>query len=123
MNNIKIPSYVSAWTDKYFHQSAFDIPLGLPNIKIINFLSSFKPTSPIKLFRGINNFNNDNKCITSWTYNKKIAKTYADDSSEIIEKIFQPEEILLDTTKLNNEQRMLLGYDYKIDDQEVLILN
>jgi len=36
---------------------------------------------------------------------------------------FNPQSILLDTTTLNDEQKRQLGYDYEIDDKEVLIIN
>ena len=120
---VKIPAYVSEWTDKYFHQSAFNIPLGFPNKKIITFLSRFKRNQKIKLFRGINKFNKDTSSIISWTYDEKIAANYIKEREKIIEKIFDPDQILLDTTVLSDEQKKLLGYDYKIDDEEVLIIN
>lgn len=123
IHSIKIPSYVSMWADKYFHQSSFDIPLGFPNKKVITFLSRFKRNQKIKLFRGINKFNKDISGIVSWTYDKKIAVNYAENGGKIIEKNFPLNEVLLDTTVLGSEQKKLLGYDYKVDDKEVLIID
>lgn len=120
---IKIPAYVSGWTDKYFHQSAFDEPWNFPSQKVIKFLSKFKRNKKVKLFRGINKFNKDCLEISSWTYDREIAKKYIQEGGKIIEYEFSSEKILLDTTLLNREQKMLLGYDYGVDDKEVLILS
>lgn len=124
INEIKIPSYVANWTDKYFHQSAFDISLSLPSKRVINFLSQFKKKERIKLFRGVHNYNKKNYCsIKSWTYDKKVAERYIKDlEGKVIEKFFNSKQVLLDTTILTERQRIILGYDYKIEDKEVLIL-
>lgn len=119
---IKIPAYVSLWTDKYFHQSVYDAPWKLPGERIKSFVSHFKPNKPVKLYRGVNEHNKETKHIVSWTYKKEIAKNYIEEDGKIIERIFCPEEIFLDTTVLTKMQKILLGYDYKIDDKEVLIL-
>lgn len=119
-----IPSIVSKWTDKYFHQSAFEEPLGFPSDKVIKFLSKFKPNTKIKLFRGNHKFNSQNFTgIKSWTYDKKIAGKYAkyENNSSVETKNFSPEEILLDTTLLNSMERKYIGYDFKVDDKEVLV--
>ncbi|MDP3057720.1 MAG: hypothetical protein Q8N37_04380 [bacterium] len=121
-HSIKIPGYVSGWTYKYFHQSAYEPPWNFPNKKVITFLFQFKRKEKIKLFRGINKYNKDTSYIVSWTYDKEIALNYIEDGGKIIEKNFYSNDILLDTTVLNNEQKILLGYDYKIDDKEVLII-
>jgi len=121
-SNIKIFSYVSSWSDKYFHHSSFDMPVQLPSKKVLKFFSQFIPNKPVKLYRGINKYNFDTKYVTSWTYEKEIAKRYITEGGKIIERIFKPKEILLDTTLLNKNLKILLGYDYKIDDREVLIM-
>jgi len=125
MKNIQttIPSYVSSWTDKYFHQSAFDVPWSFPKQRVIKFLSRFKKDEKIKLFRGINKFNENGLEISSWTYDREIAKNYIQDGGRIIEREFSANEVVLDTTILNMEQRALMGYDYKFDDKEVLVIN
>ena len=120
---IKIPSFISSWADEYFHKSAFDIPIKYPNKKAIDFLSRFKKKERIKLYRGINKYNKENELITSWTYDKKIAESYIKNGGKIIERKFSPKYILFDTTTLNEKQKRLLGYDYKIDDKEVLVLS
>lgn len=122
--NNKIPKYVINWTDKYFHQSAFDIPLKFPNKKVIDFLAKFKRKKKTKLYRGINKYNEENYTgAESWTYDKKIAFRYAKEiGGKMIEKIFKLENILLDTTLPNKQEKILLGYDYKVDDKEVLIM-
>ena len=117
-----IPAFVSGWTDKYFHHSVLDVPLPLPNKSIIKFLNQFKVKYPLKLYRGINKYNKGKSKIMSQTYDKKIAKRYIGTDGKIITKEFIPEDILLDTTLLNKKQRNFLGYDYKFDDKEVLIL-
>ncbi len=117
----EIPAFVSSWTDGYFHKSAFDAPNKYPNKKVINFLSQFKKKERIKLYRGINKYNGENELITSWTYDKRIAESYIKDGGRVMEKDFSPEDVLFDTTILNSEQKKLLGYDYKVDDREVLI--
>ncbi|MCX6796225.1 MAG: hypothetical protein NTW06_01880 [Candidatus Falkowbacteria bacterium] len=121
----KIPSDVSGWTDKYFHQSVFDTPLKYPEVKIINFLCKFKKDKKIKLYRGMNKYNRSNYTgVESWTYDKRIAFRYIKElSGKIVEKSFSSGKVLLDTTLLNKEVKELLGYDYKIDDKEVLILS
>ena len=117
------PSYVTDWTDKYFHQSAFDVPLNYPNKKVQKFLASFKKPDKVRLFRGINRYNKENREITSWTYNRQVAESYAKEiDGEVIENEFLSDKILLDTTLLTKIQKWQFGYDYKIDDQEVLIL-
>ena len=122
--NAVIPGYVSEWTDKYFHQSAFDKPVEYPSEKVVNFLKCFKKPDKAKLYRGINHFNKSNKQVTSWTYDKQIAKRYASETKgEIFENEFYHDQILLDTTALTSDQKRQLGYDYKIDDKEVLILS
>lgn len=119
----KIPAYVSSWTDKYFHQSAFDIPLMCPNKKTIEFLAQFKKKRPIKLYRGVNRYNKENEIISSWTYDKQIAKNYAGEKGVIVKRNFEPQNIIIDTTTLNFIQKKMLGYDYKIDDKEVIVFN
>ncbi|MFC1613449.1 hypothetical protein ACFL23_03910 [Patescibacteria group bacterium] len=120
----KIPKYVASWTDTYFHQSAFDIPLKFPNNKIIAFLSKFKKEEKIILFRGVNKFNQDNFTgVESWTHDIEIAKKYAEEQgSKVVKKLFNPKNILLDTTLFSEEEKVMVGYDYKIDDKEVLII-
>lgn len=121
-HNLQIPNFVCCWTEEYFHKSAFDIPIKYPSKRVINFLSQFKGKKSVRLYRGINKYNRDNKLITSWTYNKKTAYNYIDKGGKVIEKEFIPERILLDTTILNKEQKVSFSYDYKIDDKEVLII-
>ena len=75
----KIPSFISSWADEYFHKSAFDTPIKYPNKRIIDFLSQFKKKERIKLYRGINEYNKENRLITSWTHSKKIAEGYTKD--------------------------------------------
>lgn len=118
-----VPSYVAEWTDEYFHKSAFDAPINFPDKKVIDFLSQFKKNNRLKLYRGINKFNKVNDAIASWTYDKKIAESYVKDGGKIVEKEFTSENILLDTTALNTKQKKLLGYDYNIDDKEVLVFS
>lgn len=118
-----IPNYVTAWTDKYFHQSAFDLPINYPNKKVLEFLVYFKKLGKVRLYRGINRYNKDNRGITSWTYDRQVAERYAKEiDGEVIEMEFSSDKILLDTTLLTKIERQQLGYDYKIDDKEVLIL-
>ena len=119
---VAIPAYVSSWTDDFFHKSAFDFPIKYPKKKVINFLSQFKKNERIKLYRGINKYNEVNNSVVSWTYSKKTAKSYINDGGEIIEQEFAPSDILFDTTLLSVEQKRLLGYDYKVDDKEVLVI-
>lgn len=118
-----IPNYVTDWTDKYFHQSAFDMPLNYPNKKVLNFLVRIKKPDKVKLYRGVNIYNKDNKEITSWTYDRQVAERYAKEiGGEIIAVEFPSSKVLLDTTVLTKNEKQRLGYDYKIDDKEVLIL-
>jgi len=118
-----IPSYVIDWTDKYFHQSAFDVPINYPNKKVLKFFTRFKKPDKVRLFRGINKYNKDNREITSWTYNRQVAESYAKEiEGEVIENEFLSDKILLDTTLLTKMERQQFGYDYKINDKEVLIL-
>lgn len=119
-----MPTYVVDWTDKYFHQSAFDIPLKFPSKKVINFLIKFRKEEKIKLYRGINRYNKNNYTgIKSWTYVKKIASLYAKEiNGRVVEKVFQPKNILLDTTLLDEQSKLLLGYDHKFNDKEVLTI-
>src|SRR3989344_7899278 len=119
--SLDIPSHVAEWADKYFHQSAFDVPTRYPSRKVLEFLSLLKKDQPVRLFRGLNKFNKDTTLITSWTYDRKIAERYAV-NGRVAERSFSPLQILLDTTILTNRQRQQLGYDYKFDDKEVLIL-
>src|SRR3989338_6903427 len=118
-----IPNYVIDWTDKYFHQSVFDVQLNYPSKRVLDFLAQFKKLRKIELYRGVHRYNKNNKKVTSWTYDLEIAKRYAKElKGEVLFKEFLPTKILLDTTLLNSEQKRQLGYDYKIDDKEVLIL-
>lgn len=120
---IQIPAYISSWTDEYFHKSVFDVPIKYPGKKIIDFLSQFKKKERVKLYRGVNKYNKGNDFIRSWTYDKKIAESYMKEGGRIIEREFAPDDILLDTTTLDAEQKILMGYDYGIDDKEVLVIN
>ncbi len=122
--NNKIPVYVTNWTDKYFHQSVFDIPLDFPGKRVVGFLANFKKKSKIKLYRGVNKYNKgDFTGVKSWTYEKKAASRYAKEvGGKIVYKTFNAKNILLDTTLLSGSEKVLLGYDYKIDDKEVLII-
>ncbi len=125
MNTVThIPNYVIDWTDKYFHQSAFDVLLNYPSTRVIKFLASFTPKKPnkIKLYRGVNTYNNDSKGVTSWTHDRRIAERYAKGIGDVIEMEFPSDKILLDTTRLTKAEKEQFGYDYKIDDKEVLIL-
>ena len=119
-----ISSNITNWTDKYFHQSAFDVPLKFPTKKVLDFLTKLKKEGKIKLYRGVNKYNKENYTgVVSWTYDKKIASRYANEiGGKVIEKIFNPKNILLDTTLLNKQEKILLGYDHKIDDREVLVI-
>lgn len=119
-----ISSNITNWTDKYFHQSAFDVPLKFPTKKVLDFLTKLKKEGNIKLYRGVNKYNKENYTgVVSWTYDKKIASRYANEiGGKVIEKIFNPKNILLDTTLLNKQEKILLGYDHKIDDREVLVI-
>ena len=118
-----IPNYVTDWTDRYFHQSAFDLPLNHPNKKVLNFLVRTKKPDKVRLYRGVNRYNKDNRGITSWTHDRQVAERYAKEiGGEVIGKEFQSSKVLLDTTLLTKEEKRRLGYDYKIDDKEVLIL-
>ena len=118
----EIPAYISSWTDEFFHKSAFEAPIKYPKKKVVDFLSQFKKNEHIKLYRGINKYNERNKLIVSWTYDKKTAESYTGSRGKIIEQEFTPADILFDTTTLNEEQKRLLGYDYKVDDKEVLVI-
>jgi len=119
----QIPNYVIDWTDKYFHQSAFDVPVNYPSKKILKFLVRFKKPGKVRLYRGINRYNKENREITSWTYDRQVAERYAKEiDGEIIETEFSFSKTLLDTTFLTKAEKQRLGYDYKIDDKEVLIL-
>jgi site-specific DNA-methyltransferase (adenine-specific) len=119
-----IPAFVCTWTDEYFHKSASDVPIRFPRLEIIKYLAKFKKDSKVKLYRGVNKYNKENDLITSWTYDKKIAEGYIlKDGGKIVEKEFLPKDILLDTTLLGSDHKKILGYDYKIDDKEVLIIN
>jgi len=121
---LSMPRYIVEWTDKYFHQSAFDAPVRYPNKKIVTFLSRFKRKYPVKLFRGINEYNKGNFSITSWTHDRRVAERYAKETKgRVVEMLFSKTQILIDTTILTDEQKRQLGYDYKIDDKEVLVLN
>lgn len=123
MKTVSIPSYICGWTDKYFHQSAFDTPVNHPSKRTVVFLGRFKKPNKVTLYRGIHIYNRDNKGVTSWTYDKRVAKRYAkEEEGKVIEREFLSEQILLDTTVLNEREKEQLGYDYKIDDKEVLIL-
>ena len=118
-----IPNYIINWTDKYFHQSAFDVPVNYPNKKILKFFANFKKLDKVRLFRGINKYNKDNKEVTSWTYSRQVAERYAKEvDGEVVEMEFLSDKILLDTTLLTKIEKQQFGYDYKIDDEEVLIL-
>jgi len=120
----RIPNYVVDWTDKYFHHSAFDVPVKYPSKKVVGFLAQFKKSQKAKLYRGINYYNGDNRGITSWTYDLEVAKRYAKElKGKVFSKEFLATQVLLDTTLLSYDQKKQLGYDYKIDDKEVLILN
>ena len=121
LNNI--PAFVSEWTDEYFHKSAFDIPIKYPSKKTIGFLSQFRKKCDIVLYRGMNKYNKDNELVTSWTYDKKIARGYAQNSNKVVKRIFTEKDILLDTTILDAKQRQFLGYDYEFDDKEVLVFS
>ena len=81
----EIPAYVSSWTDEFFHKSAFEPPIKYPKKKVLDFLSQFKKNERIKLYRGINKYNERNKLIVSWTYDKKTAESYISDGGKIIE--------------------------------------
>jgi hypothetical protein len=120
-----IPAYIASWTDAYFHQSAYDVPVRYPSKRVIRQLKKIsKNNEDIKLYRGINNYNKNNSNLTSWTYDKKVAQRYImETGGTVVEKTFTKEQILLDTNKLTKKEKLQLGYDYKIDDKEVLILN
>ncbi|MDP2927803.1 MAG: hypothetical protein Q8N80_03260 [Candidatus Omnitrophota bacterium] len=123
-SKMEIPAYVSSWTDEYFHKSAFEAPIKYPDKKIIDFLSQFKKKESVKLYRGINKYNGENYIgLESWTYKKEVASRYAKEiGGKVIEKTFKAENILLDTTLLNKDEKIFLGYDYKIDDKEALVI-
>ncbi|MEA3450153.1 MAG: hypothetical protein U9Q85_04255 [Patescibacteria group bacterium] len=120
----KIPAYVSSWTDKYFHYSFYGDFLKFPSKKLIKFLSKYRKTEDVVLYRGINKYNQKNfNVVESWTYDKKIAEQYIKEiSGKIEKKKFKVNQILLNTTLLNSEEKILLGYDYKIDNKEILVL-
>ncbi len=119
-----IPAFVSGWTDKYLHQSAFDIPVKFPSEKVIRFLSQFRPKTKITLYRGLHKFNKQNFTgIESWTHDKSVAERYSksENNGKVEKREFYPNDILLDTTQPDDAEKRMLGYDYKIDDKEVLV--
>jgi len=119
-----IPAHVIDWTDKYFHQSTFDMPVRYPSKMVKFYLLQFKKPKQAMLYRGINKYNEGNNLITSWTYDKQVASRYAQGTKGlVIKRKFSANKILLDTTMLTEVERRQLGYDYNIDDKEVLILN
>lgn len=120
-----IPPYVSAWLDEYFHKSASESPIRLPSKKTIGFLSRFKKDDVVKLYRGVNKYNASLAPVVSWTYDREIAVRYIKDAGggKIVEKEFSPQNIMVDMTLLDETQRTMVGYDYAVDDKEVLVLH
>ncbi|MCL4437436.1 hypothetical protein M1513_00115 [Patescibacteria group bacterium] len=118
-----IPNYVASWTDKYFHQSAFEPPVRFPSKRVIFILNGFIKPKKVLLYRGVNEFNKNTTGVASWTYNKNIAKKYAaKNKGKIVKNTFISSQILLDTTRLTQSEKLSIGYDYEFDDKEVLIL-
>lgn len=120
-----IPEYVSEWTYNYFHHSTFDLPWKFPTKKILSSLSQFKKSELVILYRGVDRFNKNNpemNNIFSWTYDIEVAKRWAEGlDGEVFVEEFKPDQIVLDTTLLNREQKIYMGYNYQIDNMEVLV--
>lgn len=79
----------------------------IPSDAVIKELSAFVGVKPIKLYRAVAVAHDDSgKLLESWTTNKKHATNLKDANAElgqkmkVISKVFNPDQIIIDTTKL-----------------------
>lgn len=77
-----------------------------PSQGTIDYLSQFKPNKPVKLYRGVRGDQIMGKTTgyESWTRDKKVAEGFAD-GGKIIEKIINPEDILVDIKSIPKNVR------------------
>ena len=118
------------WLADYFGNPYFNGKRVSPDPEMLNELSKYKPKNPVKLYRGVSNgkgiMSTDegviNQEFSSWTKSKTVASDFAGKSGKIETKVFQPDEIIVDTTLI--PKKMLqdeLGN--MTDEAEVLVKN
>jgi hypothetical protein len=84
-------------------------------------LSQFKPTKPVKLYRGVSPDAPKNAPFSSWSYNREAAEMHAGDEGKVISRIVKPKEILTDFSEMPSDLQTKLGV---IDEEmEVLVKN
>lgn len=79
----------------------------IPSKKTVDELSQYKPTEPLTLYRGISNGKANEKELfatktgyESWTTSKSVAKNYAGKDGTVLEETVDPENILVQWSKL-----------------------
>lgn len=75
--------------------------------EFIDELAQYRPTEPVKLYRGIKTTEeipDFNKEYESWTTSKEMAEYFAGDKGKVLERTFQPEDIIADLAKVPREK-------------------
>jgi hypothetical protein len=111
-------NWLKEWTQKAPGET-FNLPL---TKDIESVFSKYKPQKPVRLFRGIEiGEEGIQKPLTSWTYNKEIAKEHTYGKGKVISKVFQPNEILVDITEMPSTlQKKIRAFE---EESEVIIKN
>ena len=80
--------------------------IGVPTKNIVDTLSKFKPSNPVKLYRGIPSGGSkagsmaSKTGLESWTYGKSIANEWAGKDGTVETRMIHPKDILVDYGKL-----------------------
>ena len=109
-------SWVEEWVNRYDKTKALDVPKTVQNQ-----LSKYKPTQSVTLYRGGAKGENVGQ-FSSWTYDKKVAQRFANrvkgGGGEVVEKVIEPNQIVVDFTKLPDR---LLDKATKQQEAEVIV--
>jgi hypothetical protein len=93
------------WLDTWLNS---DMPgererIGVPPESVVKTLEKFKPSEPIKVYRGVVDKGGtlaDKTGYESWTTSKRIATKWAGKKGKVLEKTVGPDDVLVDWSKL-----------------------
>ncbi len=100
-----------------------------PDSKMLSELAQFKPSKPVKLYRGVNpdaESSSDegiaNQEFSSWSKKKSVAQEFAGDGGKVESRVFNPQDIIVDTTRI---PKNVLAEEFgnATDEAEVLVKN
>lgn len=113
-----LPDKTYKWLDSYTRGTVRHAP----SSSIQDDLNWFIPKEPVVLYRGIPKSGDyvSNVGFRSWTYDKRVAESFAGEDGEVIMQLIEPKDILFDSTK----SPMAIWADLmNPDEMEVIVKN